>query len=134
MNKHGKKGIAIGAVIGAVAGVVAGILFAPKSGKETRKDIKDVASKTSAKLKEEAVKLVNEAKDFIKETEAKIAKKKNIAREKAQKYLDEFQKTIKNLKTVINAVKEGSANDEDLDKAIKESKQAYKALKDFLKK
>ena len=59
MNKHGKKGIAIGAVIGAVAGVVAGILFAPKSGKETRKDIKDVASKTSAKLNSGRIALTN---------------------------------------------------------------------------
>lgn len=32
--------IAIGAIIGAAAGVVAGVLTAPKSGRETRDDIK----------------------------------------------------------------------------------------------
>ena len=32
--------LAFGAVVGIVAGVVAGVLTAPKSGKETRADIK----------------------------------------------------------------------------------------------
>lgn len=38
----GKK-LAIGAIVGAAVGVVAGILTAPKSGKETRDDIKEKA-------------------------------------------------------------------------------------------
>jgi gas vesicle protein len=40
----------LGTVVGAVAGVVAGILAAPKSGKETRADLKGKA----AELKENA--------------------------------------------------------------------------------
>lgn len=36
-------GLALGAVIGAAVGVVAGVLTAPKSGKETRADIKQKA-------------------------------------------------------------------------------------------
>jgi len=36
--------LAIGAVVGAAAGVVAGILTAPKSGRETREDIRQKAS------------------------------------------------------------------------------------------
>lgn len=35
-----KGKVALGAIIGAAAGVVAGILTAPKSGKETRADLK----------------------------------------------------------------------------------------------
>lgn len=57
----GKK-LALGAVVGAVAGVVAGVLMAPKSGKETRGDIK----KTATNLKEKAV---SKSKD--KSTKAK---------------------------------------------------------------
>mgnify|MGYP003400089687 FL=1 len=53
MDKQEKKGLALGAVFGAIAGVVAGILFAPKSGKETRKDIKVATVKTINKAKEE---------------------------------------------------------------------------------
>lgn len=40
----------LGAVIGATAGVVAGLLTAPKSGKETRADIK----KKAGQLKDDA--------------------------------------------------------------------------------
>ena len=35
-----KGKFALGALVGAVAGVIAGVLTAPKSGKETRADIK----------------------------------------------------------------------------------------------
>ena len=38
-----KGKFALGAIFGAVVGVVAGVLAAPKSGKETRKDLKNKA-------------------------------------------------------------------------------------------
>jgi len=37
------KRFAIGAIVGAAVGVVAGVLTAPKSGKETRAELKDKA-------------------------------------------------------------------------------------------
>jgi gas vesicle protein len=54
-----KGKFALGALIGAVAGLVAGILTAPKSGKETRADIKGRA----AELKTEAARRADDAKD-----------------------------------------------------------------------
>jgi gas vesicle protein len=42
--------LAIGAIIGAAAGIVAGVLTAPKSGKETRDDIKRKASEAKDKV------------------------------------------------------------------------------------
>jgi gas vesicle protein len=39
---------------GAVLGAVAGILFAPKSGEETRKEIKDYASKVKGDVMDAA--------------------------------------------------------------------------------
>ncbi len=44
----GKK-LAIGALIGAAAGLVAGVLTAPKSGRETRDDIKKKAEELKSK-------------------------------------------------------------------------------------
>ncbi len=49
----GKK-LAIGAVVGTVAGVVAGVLMAPKSGKETRGDIKKKAGELKRKADDAA--------------------------------------------------------------------------------
>lgn len=53
-----KGKFAVGALIGAVAGVVAGILTAPKSGKETRADIKAKAQE----LKTDADKKIKDVK------------------------------------------------------------------------
>ncbi len=54
-----KKGvnIAIGAITGAAIGVVAGILTAPKSGKETRGDLKSKATKVTDRIQDSTRKL-----------------------------------------------------------------------------
>ncbi len=64
MDKKEKKGLAIGAAIGAVLGVIGGILFAPKSGKETRADIKNSAVTVADKLHDEAEELLAKAKSL----------------------------------------------------------------------
>lgn len=65
--------LAIGAIIGATAGVVAGILTAPKSGKETREDIRRKAgeAKDSAAAKRDDVMFkVEEVTDDLRERAA----------------------------------------------------------------
>lgn len=54
-----------GAVIGVVAGVVAGVLTAPKSGKETRADIKHKAGELKDGAEKAVDKVVDEAKDAV---------------------------------------------------------------------
>ena len=66
-----KARVALGAAFGAVAGFITGVLIAPKSGKETRQDIHDVALKSKDSIIEKA----DEAKDFA-EAKAKQAKSK----------------------------------------------------------
>ncbi|MGI5897633.1 MAG: YtxH domain-containing protein [Candidatus Dojkabacteria bacterium] len=51
MSKSGKS-FAKGALLGAIGGALAGILFAPKSGKETREDIKKLAVDLGDKAEE----------------------------------------------------------------------------------
>lgn len=75
-------------VLGAAVGAALGLLFAPKSGKETRRIIKEKASYLLAKAKEIDVievrdeiaektsSIVEEIKDLDKEKVLKIAKKK----------------------------------------------------------
>lgn len=69
MTKDEKKGkgtsFAKGALIGALAGAAAGILLAPKSGKETRKDIKDGAENLAKKSKGLVEKGVDEVKGVL---------------------------------------------------------------------
>lgn len=83
-----KGKFAIGALFGAAVGLVAGLLTAPKSGKETRadikakaSDIKNQAAKTGADLRDKAEDVVDDVKDRAidlkerTESAAKAAKK-----------------------------------------------------------
>lgn len=67
------KGLLIGFLAGSVIGSVIALLYAPKSGKELRKDIKDKtddfmedAEKYLADAKEKAVDLINEGKKKVR--------------------------------------------------------------------
>lgn len=73
MSKNGGKFV-IGAMVGAVAGAVAGLLFAPKSGKQTRKIIGDKAKDYADKGKEMVVKEEKEIKEAIANVADKISK------------------------------------------------------------
>jgi gas vesicle protein len=55
--------LAIGVVVGAAIGAALGILYAPKSGKETRAQIKDKASEVIEKTKDKASEIIEKAKD-----------------------------------------------------------------------
>ena len=59
-DKGGK--FLLGAALGAVAGAIAGIVMAPKSGEETRKDIKDAGSKAVKSGKEAGCKVFDRFK------------------------------------------------------------------------
>ncbi|MBP6962552.1 YtxH domain-containing protein [Candidatus Saccharibacteria bacterium] len=134
MDKQEKKGLALGAVFGAIAGVVAGILFAPKSGKETRKDIKVATVKTINKAKEEAEKLHEEVSELIQKLEAKLKDLKGKTSQSAKEHIEDGKKTVSNLKIAIKSFKEGASDDKDLQTAIKKAQESKAALKEYLKK
>lgn len=69
-----KKFLPIAAVVGAVAGVVAGILVAPKSGKETRADIKAKANELKDAAGAEMDKAKNAATDAFHHADKKSKK------------------------------------------------------------
>ncbi len=73
-KNNNKVAVGIGVAAGVVAGVVAGVLAAPKSGKETRADIKNKAGELKVEaekdikiVEEKASKIVGEAKVMAKE-------------------------------------------------------------------
>lgn len=99
-----------GLLFGAAAGAIAGVLLAPKSGKETREDIKDMA----AKLKSEAAVKFDEARSLVMEQVAnlKIAGKKidqqkyfDIINEVVTRYRDEKNMTLDASKQLVGQLK-----------------------------
>lgn len=73
MGKNGGKYI-VGAIIGAAAGAAAGLLFAPKSGKQTRKMIGEKAKEYAEKGKEMVVKEEKQVKNVIANVAEEISK------------------------------------------------------------
>ncbi len=66
-----KAKVGLGVLIGAAAGVVTGILTAPKSGKETRADIKAKASDVKAKATAKAKDVKKKASDVTDDVKDK---------------------------------------------------------------
>jgi gas vesicle protein len=131
MSKNSNKW-ALGALVAAAAGYVGGILTAPKSGKETRQDIKDSA----AKAKAEAEKKLKQAQKELMDLMDKVKAHKSSATSRAKTELDELVKKAQGAKDkaseMLSAAHEGEANDKDLQKAIDEAKKASEHLKKFL--
>lgn len=66
----------VGVVASAVgAGVLAGLMLAPKSGKETRKDIKDKLDETKDSIEDKASKMKDDLKDKSKSVKKDIQEK-----------------------------------------------------------
>jgi gas vesicle protein len=77
-----KKGtnIAFGAIIGAAVGVAAGILTAPKSGKETRDDIKQKADTVKSQVSKTGNDFIHKADEVTDEVRNKAKEAMNSVR------------------------------------------------------
>lgn len=128
------KRLAVGTGVAAAAGYVAGLLTAPKSGRETRRDIKNAANQRMAQAEKELKKLHTELDKLIKEANAKRTKLSQKAQTELTKVVTKSQDTKEKVREVLSAIHEGDANDKDLQKAVKEARAAAKHLKSYLKK
>ncbi len=132
-NKTAKK-VAAGALIAGVAGYIAGVLTAPKSGKETRSDIKDnvnkgiiAAEKQLKALQSELSKKIDEAKKYAETLTGK-------SKEELDKLIAAAKDKRDKARAVLSAVHEGDAEDAELANAIQDAATALDHLKTYLKK
>lgn len=93
-NKKAKVAIT-GAAIGTLAGVLGGLLLAPKSGKETRNDIKEGSKKAAQKLNDKSVEL----KENLNTQVAKGKENISDAKSKIKEYLN--SKKCKNIEEAV---------------------------------
>lgn len=133
MDKRTKR-FALGAVVAAAAGYVAGILTAPKSGKETRKDIKDTAVRTYTAAEKELKVLHTELNKLMDEAGKKAQELKGSAQENLDKAVAKAKVAKEKARELLSAVHEGDADNKDLDNAVKEAKKAVEHLKSYLQK
>lgn len=128
------KKLAIGGTIAAVAGYVAGLLTAPKSGKETRGDIKKAANTSVAQAEKELKKLHTELDSLIKDAKTNSGKLGKRAQAELNELVAKAKDSKEKVREVLSAIHEGDADDKDLQKAVKQASQALKNLKKYLQK
>lgn len=133
-NKNVAGKVALVSAATAAAGYVAGVLTAPKSGKETRGDIKNKANETYLQAEKELKKLHTELNTALAEATDAVA---NL-RGKTQKNLDEAMTRGKSAKEkareILSGLHDGEVDDKDLKKAVSEATKAIENLRNYLKK
>lgn len=133
MNKSTKR-LAIGTLFAAAAGYVTGILTAPKSGKETRQDIKNAAEQGMAEAEKQLKKLHTQMNDLLSEAKTRVNTLKGTAQKDLQTAIDKVTVAKEKARDLLSALHEGGAEDKDLKKAIKEANAAIDHLKSYLTK
>jgi gas vesicle protein len=134
MSKNAAKKIAIGAAIAGVAGYVAGVLTAPKSGKETRQDIKDTAAKGVAEAEKQLQRAQDELKDLLDSASAQGEKLSNKAKDEFEDAKDKAYAAQAKAREVVSAVRKGTADDRELQRAVDQAKSSIKHLRNYLSK
>ncbi len=134
-RKHATaKVVAAGALLAAGAGYLTGILTAPKSGKETRKDIAKTASKARVDGEKQLKKIHSELNDLIKDGEDATKKARSKVSSEMTEALEKAKVAKNKTREILSALHDGDADDPNLQKALKEVKQAKSNLAKYLKK
>lgn len=129
------KGLLIGFLTGAAVGSIMALLFAPKSGKELRKDIKNKSQDLIEDADEYLMKAKDKASQLINEGKKKSEKLVSETKEKVDTLLGEAERILTEAKdkagNVAHIGKEKIEKEsERLKTAIRAGMDAYKTEKD----
>ncbi len=131
--KDSTKRFAISATIAAAAGYVTGLLTAPKSGRETREEIKDVAVHGMHDAERQLKKLHTEMNDVITQAKERGDKLSGKARDELDVATHATKQVKETVREILSAVHDGRAEDRELQKAINDAQKAIKHLRGYIK-
>ncbi len=124
----------VGTVVAAAAGYVVGVLTAPKSGKETRKDIQDKAARLRRQAERQLKSLHSELSQLITNGKQRSKNMQAASRARFLRILANAQAAKDRARDMLSAIHEGDADDEELKKAMKDVQKAVENLKEYLQK
>jgi gas vesicle protein len=133
MGKTLKK-LIVAAGLAALAGYLTGLLTAPKSGKDTREDIKKAAKSGVTEAEKQLKHLVAELGGLLDEAKKRGNGLSDQARKELEELSDKAHLAREKAREVISAVHEGDAADTDLKAAVVQAQSALNHLRDYLKK
>lgn len=127
------KKLALGTAIAGAVGYITGLLTAPKSGKETREEISDRAFDAKDSVENQLRDLNDELKDLIDEAKTKTLALSSQAREEFNETVVKAKDAQNKASTILGAAKSGEASDPELNRAVKQARQAIKHLGKYIK-
>lgn len=135
MSKNDKTGSkwAIGAAFAAIGGYLAGLLTAPKSGKQTRADIAQKAEDVKEGTAEQLQAVHDDLVTLLKTAKTQTIALSSQARQEFNEAIMAAKDAQNKAAHVLKAIKQGEADDPQLNKAVKQVKQAQKNLAKYLK-
>lgn len=119
----GKGKFAKGGVVGIVIGAVAGLLLAPKSGKETRDDIRKTVTHTKADAEKQLKKLHEELSHKQKDAKNAADSLKGKAKTELADVLEKSLVVQGRIKELISSLRDGELDQEEVDLTILDAKK-----------
>jgi len=132
-DSHTGRKVAAGALFAGISGYLAGLLTAPKSGEETRAQLADKADDLKSDAAIQLEKAHVELGETLKAAQIKTTTLSAQARDEFNEAVIRARDAQNKTKLVLKAIKDGQAEDPELNKAAKQIKQAQKNLSRFLK-
>lgn len=120
-----------GTILGAAIGALAGLLLAPKSGKETREDIKGKVKNTYADVSERLEGMTREMNDRVETLKVAAKELKGEAREESQELIRRAEVLKQDLRISASNLAETGAQTKDV--AMKQVKQLLGEGSDVMK-
>lgn len=128
------RNVAMGTLIAAGIGYAAGVLTAPKSGRETRRDLQRAAIKAKKEAEKNLKDLHLELNSLI-ETSMQHGKKLTAAKkQELDRALEKAQQAKKKVGEILSAIHEGESEDKDLQGAVKDVNAAIEHLRKYAEK
>jgi gas vesicle protein len=124
---------AAGALLAGAVGYLAGILTAPKSGKETREDIKNAATKAKTEAEKKLKEVHSELNTRINDLKDKGSELSGKAKDEFSELMDKARSAKEKVREVLSSLHDGDAEDPELQKALTDAKTALKHLEKFVK-
>lgn len=132
--KKGIKKWAAGAALAGVIGYIAGIVTAPKSGQETREDIKKATSGAVSQSEKQLKGLYLSLDELTKNAVLKSKSMRDAGKKELNAAIVSANTAKNKLKLVMRALHEGNDSDEDLNAALEDGKEAKRNLMVFFRK
>jgi gas vesicle protein len=129
-----KKSVLKSGILGVLIGAVSGILFAPKSGKETRQDIKDAAAKANKEAEKQLKELHTELLEKSEQLKEVATNLKGKAKTEAEELGEKAEVLRGRVSKLIAAVRDFEADDAEVVEVKTDGKDVLKKISSKLKK